>query len=573
MKFNITLIPIISLTFLILISTLNCSTFTTAYSGTTTRSGEPEPITMCCSEENKSVDPGEVVTYDILLKNNLDVTLDVAFSFVSQDYVTDSLQIFAYNWSAGFPVTNITLTGQEQRDIVFQIGAPTYAIAGTHRCIEVRAIGYENFGMEYEATPISVTVLTGTAANMSVKAAPDSQWTVPGDDVNYTITITNEGNSDNIVDICICDQFPGWEYELSSSPSYLSPFEEIIIDLKVVVPGNASYDANPESSEIDPYWIGIMITGREKSFGINETTYVRLYIEGVSNFKLTAEKRSEGASPRSICDFIFRLDNLGNAIDVATLGITKNPVSKDWDMYFPYLSLNHKMDNLSRMSPINFSGEIDVRDFTGDVLYIPREGSFDSLDLKLGVAQSVYIAVHVRIPELRDVDNASFKVNSRTKDEMETIDNDLEFSIEIIMSDLYLIDEITRTNLEVGKECSFTATVGNKGELAAEDVRVTLYVDNKEVDSRSLPRIVVGDRKLVTFVWSASAGDHNIKVAVDPLDDIPEENEENNYKSMNIHINEPPVKKDKKSPGFEIIYLVVTLIILLISRCCTRKFF
>jgi len=489
-------------------------------------------IVISCQEDNKHVNPGETVKYEVFLINNFDSTLDVTFSFFATGTIIDSLQIFSQNWSAGYPTKNFAIKSRERVKVIFQVGAPTKAIAGTRKVVELRATGYDNFGMEYEAQAIAVTAISNLVARISAQATPDEQRCQPGSAVNYTIAVTNEGNGDDIADLNIYDLPLGWDYEFETTSNYLDPFQRVEVQLRIVTPENALADSNQETPKLDPYKIGINITGREKALGYGETLYVDLFVEKISNFRITTIKSGQQASPRSICDFIFKLDNLGNAIDVATLNISKEGVTKDWDMYFPYISLNHKMDSLSKMSPINFSGEIDIREFGRDVLYIPREGSFDSLDLKVGVAQSIYIAVHVRIPEIKGIDNASFKVNARTRDEVETIDNDLEFSIEIIMPDLYIIGDISKTNLEAGKIGSFTATVGNKGKLVAEDVGVTLYVDNKEVDSRSLPRIVVGDKKLVTFVWSVSEGDHKIKVAVDPLDEIAEEDEDNNYKTL-----------------------------------------
>ena len=62
-------------------------------------------------------------------------------------------------------------------------------------------------------------------------------------------------------------------------------------------------------------------------------------------------------------------------------------------------------------------------------------------------------------------------------------------------------------------------------------------MDEREVDTRRLPRIVVGDKKLVTFVWPVSEGNHKVKVAVDPENVIAETDETNNYKYMEKNLN------------------------------------
>ncbi len=494
-------------------------------------------LVMSCVEDNKHVNPGEIVKYEVFIINNYDSTLDVTFSFYGTGTLIDSLQVFANNWSGGFPAKNFAIKSRERLKVIFQVAAPTYARSGTRKVIEIRAIGYDNFGMEYEAQPISVTAIANLVAKISANAEPSEQRCYPGNDVNYTITVNNEGNGEDIADLQIYDLPIGWEYEFESTSNFLSPFEEVPVELKIIVPANALADSDPRTPALDPYRIGINITGREKMLGYGETLYVNLWVEKISKFRITTIESNKFASPRSTCDFTFRLDNLGNAIDLAKLNISRDLLNDEWEVYFPYLSLNHKMDSLSKIESANFSGEIDIQEFKWDVLYIPREDSFDALSLKLDVGQSVYIGLNVEIPEVKSGENVSFSVEAWSEGGVEIADNTLKFTIEIIMPDLFIIGKITSTKLTVGKIASFTATIGNKGELPAENVEITLYVDKKEVDTRNLPRIVVGDKKLVTFVWPVSEGEHNVKVAVDPNNDIAETDETNNVKNFDKDID------------------------------------
>ena len=568
MGVNKNLITIILPILLLLISALSCLIFTTTSNGT--RTGEFELLTMSCQKENKSMNPGEIVMYDVLITNNLNVTLDVVFHFYGQGGIIDSLQIFNNNWSGGFLITNVTLLGQEQKNVVFQIGVPVNAIGGTDKAVQLNAIGYDDFGIDYEAPPIYVTALTNIITNISVKAAQDSQWCVPDNNVNYTITITNNGNSDNIFDLNIYDIPMGWTFELESSACYLGPSEDVPVDIKIIVPANALADADPETSEQDPYRIGINITDREKMLGWGETIYVKLFVEKISKFRITTIESNKFASSRSTCDFTFRLDNLGNAIDLAKLNILRNLLGDEWKIYFPYLSLNSKIDRLSRIIATDFSNKINVTEFRWDILYIPLDETFSELAISLNVGGSVYIGMNVEIPEVNDGEIVSFSVEARNESGVEVINHTLDFSIEIKMADLYIIGNITTTELTLGKNASFTVTIGNKGEMAVEKVEITLFVDNKRVDTRNLSRIVVGDEKLVTFVWPVNGGEHKVTVAVDPNNVIAETYENNNVRSMSIDIDEA-IKKDKKSPGFEIFYLVVIFIIVVCYKFYMRK--
>ena len=77
--------------------------------------------------------------------------------------------------------------------------------------------------------------------------------------------------------------------------------------------------------------------------------------------------------------------------------------------------------------------------------------------------------------------------------------------------------------------------IGNSVNLNLSEVNVSLFIDNLYKDSKILNLTGISERK-VNFTWSASAGEHNITIKVDPGNLINETNETNNELTVNISV-------------------------------------
>ncbi len=505
-------------------------------------------IVVVCEDDSKHIDPGSIVEYELIITNNYESSLDVIFSFTGAGDIVNSLQIFDEKWSAGFQTNNFEIMSRDIKKIKFQIAAPNHAVAGIRKVIEIRATGYDNFGMEFPASSISVTGISNLVSKLSGSVVPPSLNCDPGKEVDYQVNIVNEGNGDEIVDLAIVDLPLGWDYQFINSSMVLGPYMNGSTWVTIQVPSNAMWDANPETPGQDPYKIGINYSSREKILGYGDTKYVDLYVNKKANFMVISDIVEKDAPPRSECDFIFEVKNIGNAIDDVKLNISFADIL-DWNIYFPFISLNRKIESLTKLEPINFNGTINLINGDVNVLYVPSTSdlaSINDLNIRMDVGDSLYIGVRVEVPEEKKEGYFDFSIKALRDGDVYPADNVENFKITIIMPDLRLDNAtgIAHTPLEVGKVASFTAKVRNTGVLTAEDISVSLYVDNKEVDTRLLPRLSGtkekedGGVKIVTFVWPVTSGKHEIRIAIDPDNEIVEESEGNNIIEKNINVKE-----------------------------------
>jgi subtilase family serine protease len=82
---------------------------------------------------------------------------------------------------------------------------------------------------------------------------------------------------------------------------------------------------------------------------------------------------------------------------------------------------------------------------------------------------------------------------------------------------------------KIGQTITFTAIVSNLGDVAAEEVQVSFYIDGIMLGGQQLiPTIASGEAADSTMTWTAAIGQHVLMVKVDEQDEIDESNESNN---------------------------------------------
>jgi len=124
--------------------------------------------------------------------------------------------------------------------------------------------------------------------------------------------------------------------------------------------------------------------------------------------------------------------------------------------------------------------------------------------------------------------------------ESDETNNEKTFTLSPGLSDL-VIDSITWTPAEpsVRDNITFTVKVKNQGSGDSDDSRVILYIDGTSTGNKMLEPIDAGENKQATFTWRVEEVSHQIKAVVDPQDAVPESEESNNEKTVTFSIAPP----------------------------------
>jgi hypothetical protein len=95
-----------------------------------------------------------------------------------------------------------------------------------------------------------------------------------------------------------------------------------------------------------------------------------------------------------------------------------------------------------------------------------------------------------------------------------------------------------------GDEVSITFRVQNRGVQGAAAFSVRLFVDGNETSGRAFRGLDAGANSSGKVAWKAVRGNHTLRLAVDPSNEISERNETNNEASVAIEVKAGIVKVD-----------------------------
>ena len=107
--------------------------------------------------------------------------------------------------------------------------------------------------------------------------------------------------------------------------------------------------------------------------------------------------------------------------------------------------------------------------------------------------------------------------------------------------DIYIADtDVSPADIYAGDQVKVKVTVGNLG-AGAHNVGVALFVDNRTaaVDEIEIDVLDEGSEEEVTLYWFAEEGEHTLFIFADPDGKIDEDNEDNNFVSVEVTVQKP----------------------------------
>jgi subtilase family serine protease len=123
-----------------------------------------------------------------------------------------------------------------------------------------------------------------------------------------------------------------------------------------------------------------------------------------------------------------------------------------------------------------------------------------------------------------------------------------------------------------GDIVTVSVQIRNIGDISANDMAIVFYVDGREMHSKTLTRLERGRLRLITYTWQAPAGKHELKIKIDPEDNIVEKREDNNDGSSMVEVKESgflgitSIREVCSIIAIIIVILIIVLIITTIKR-------
>lgn len=509
------------------------------------------------------VEPGGTHRYHVVVKN----------TGSTRDTFTLAADAPAPGWSQallldGEPVRALTLEGGESRTLAFEVTAPDAETAPQN----VKSLSAQSTSSAVAGDVVNTATRIRPNVSIRLTLDPQTQLAAPGEAAAFNLTVNNSGN--DIFRILLRQEgaLPrGWNASLGVDEIDLSPGQPFTLRL-VVTPPNGSRAGDlatvKVSAETDVGGSGGRLPGDETS----AVVVVRRIHNVTTPFLPEA-----AATPGETLRYLLPLGNAGNGNDAIEL--LPAAVSPAWRVASDEETLTlpanatgdlplrisvprgtppglHNLTftlRLSREATQNVTVPIDVRPlarvaFTGAAEATGPPGRPVTLSLvaenvgnlagefgfaadapegwsatfapaRARLAPGERVPVTLTLNASRDAASGAHEVGL-----LATLDGEPAGRTPLpttLARPLLHLGEVRASGRPVaGETLLVSALVGNRGDLAADNVTVALLVDGEVVDQVVLSRIPVGQTGQATLTWLATHPPGDVRVLLDPAHEV-----------------------------------------------------
>lgn len=255
-------------------------------------------VELTSEEPNKTARPGESIVYTINVKNKGDIT--DTFEIVKSGSYS--------NWGNLSDIF-VTLAEGGEKVITLTVDIPNDAQGGDYS-IFVEGISQNDPSVSHEISIITTVIPYHYEVNLICEQS--TKITRPNETVQYTISVENKGDINDIVTISKSGPYSEWA-TLSHTSVSLGPQNTTDITITVSVP----YDALGNDYEI--YVKG---TSSGKPTVFDEITIITTVEPYVYDVDLEPENQDDSAKPNESAQFSIMVTNTGDLLEDITLTIS-----------------------------------------------------------------------------------------------------------------------------------------------------------------------------------------------------------------------------------------------------------
>jgi hypothetical protein len=533
-------------------------------------------LELKCRHPRQYVDPGGNVTFsvDVINRGNTQIDVELEYTQLDEGWSLEFQNNDGYPFIGTTPVVKVVKEGVTTVKVM--LSAPPKAEAGSRQDVVVKGTTLGG-SLLVSTDSVALTAIVSQTFDINVSILPAGikppdpgedppiLSVNPGSTITYNINISNEGNGDDFVIITPTLLEVNWDatfylYNEERVTSELDKNETVTFRMQIVI---------PKTQLAGTYQTGINVS----SLGDREIVYFDTVINkvfnlsayGVVHSKLTSDKELNstiepypGVSPGSILNFVFEVTNGGNAPDWITVNLApQEPTvtrqvelglaewsefeSNGWEGYF--IGITNTEAYMTNVEDLNFAENLDLSHETSQVAYLNDENtSVHDLNLRLGVGQQLWLKFQLRVPRDLEDSKAYFRLECNSADpegknkDVDLANNLVQVNLQILKPDLMVGKNIHHPkNIGNGDIVTISGEISNIGDIEAQEVIVTFYVDGSEIRSQTINVLEKGSTRLVPFTWQGESGKHKLTIKVDPEDAIVEKNEKNNENSTTVN--------------------------------------
>lgn len=526
-------------------------------------------IKIDCLNPSQYLGAGDAVTFELDITNYQDisdtVTLDTDTTFQLGTQPDED------EWVISFSQYTPTIPASESKKIDLKIFAPLNSVPPQKESFKV--VGTSgNTAEKFYSNQIEAIIKN--IYNITSTVTPSSPKVDPGEVINYTITISNKGNTEDKIMLTTLDNFNNWAvslkinddpFQLNQDELILEPDESKTIKAEVTVPSTA------------PTGVHNLEIGVSSSGGDHENISISTEVNQVYSLKLELVEDGYVVDIAATTYVKTIVKNTGNGQDTLTLQIPTSYLPDNWDIFIHSVETSEIINNTNKVDfsqAFSIIGAEKTRFQTNDGL------KYDQVSLMMSSGQSAYVTFGVTTPQQGSWGNNSFVVYGET---FNIVNKDTELlTVAVILrtSDLEFVGvpELSAQNLTLGDTLEIDIEVRNNFHVSANNFKVILYQGNlpgqedQLIERENIDNIAPNSTQKVTLSWSipdnAPEGTYLLKIRMEgnilPSNDLPEKN-------IAVSVSEGEEETEDDSMLLLLIIVIIVIIIVIIVLIVTLK--
>jgi uncharacterized repeat protein (TIGR01451 family) len=502
--------------------------------------GEHNELQLKIEDSTKYVDPNGTVEFYLLITNlgNKDV-INVLLSVEGK----------ISGWEVKFPEEPIPVYQGQTKTIPIRVRAPNWARANSKLVLNM--IGVIETATNFRATA-PLTVIVNHVYDFDAVVIEKQGVSIdPGKTVWFTMQISNLGNGDDLIRPSAYEILLDWNLTFYNKEGFQKYEVTLDHEANIYLSGRIKI---PDDTRTGLYVVGVNLTGEGSSLVVYLKVFVNqtfdLRVTSIDNDRnITANIRPDQEKP-----FIVKVANKGNGIETITMRLgaefdhTNDAMSVLYDGWEgKFVAVANTPDFTTNIRPFDFREPMVISNLVSDVYYTPNftaaAASGTNLDeireivIVLDKGQTAWVHLTLKAPafEVGEASGTGIEVSGSgigPKDYDVT-----HLTLFVLFPDLEFVG---KTEFSGGTSDNYDAKVGdvltiivrlvNSGDIPAENVDVQLLIDGVEKKTSTL-RTVKNDTeeediKTVIFSWVAEAGEHDVKVVIDPNNNVIESHDQ-----------------------------------------------
>ncbi|MEM2907958.1 MAG: DNRLRE domain-containing protein, partial [Candidatus Hadarchaeales archaeon] len=254
-------------------------------------------VGVSISPSEASGAPGETLSFEVVVKNLGNV--DDAYALEATD---------ALGWTLSLDDGALVIPRGENRAATLRVNIPDNLATSAADDIEVKATSLENAEVSSSATCVVHAIVV---RGVSVEISPEYQSGLPGQVLNYEVTVKNSGNISDTYALSASDD-AGWPLVLSPATLTLAAGESGTAALSIVVPEN---------------WLGCTrdnVTVRAVGTGVENSATCVAHLAALRGVEVSVSPRYQSGLPGGVLTYTVVVKNLGNVLENFVLSASDN---------------------------------------------------------------------------------------------------------------------------------------------------------------------------------------------------------------------------------------------------------